>query len=398
MTQMDNTVMIRLSGRIDSANSAEIENDILKQLEGKTDTAVTLDVEELEYISSAGLRVILRVKKTWPDVRIINASPEVYEILETTGFTEMMTVEKAYKVISVEGCEVIGEGFNGKVYRVDKDNVVKVYKNADALADIQHEREVARLALILGVPTAISYDVVKVGDSYGSVFELLNARSFAKILADEPERMDWCVTEYINLLKKVHGITVPEGKLPSSKEKIVKWENEIRADLPEAESRKLEQLIAGMPDSDHMIHGDYHTKNIVLAGDEVLLIDMDTLCAGYPIYELAQMYNSYIGFSEYNPEIVRDFQGFSPETARTFWHKCLQAYFETEDEEKLKKLEDKIRCVSYTRLISWKYRHPSNNSEEDKVTAELWKSHLSELLERVDSLSFEDGDTDAQGG
>ena len=398
MTQMDNTVMIRLSGRIDSANSAEIENDILKQLEGKTDTAVTLDVEELEYISSAGLRVILRVKKTWPDVRIINASPEVYEILETTGFTEMMTVEKAYKVISVEGCEVIGEGFNGKVYRVDKDNVVKVYKNADALADIQHEREVARLALILGVPTAISYDVVKVGDSYGSVFELLNARSFAKILADEPERMDWCVTEYINLLKKVHGITVPEGKLPSSKEKIVKWENEIRADLPEAESRKLEQLIAGLPDSDHMIHGDYHTKNIVLAGDEVLLIDMDTLCAGYPIYELAQMYNSYIGFSEYNPEIVRDFQGFSPETARTFWHKCLQAYFETEDEEKLKKLEDKIRCVSYTRLISWKYRHPSNNSEEDKVTAELWKSHLSELLERVDSLSFEDGDTDAQGG
>ena len=123
-----------------------------------------------------------------------------------------------------------------------------------------------------------------------------------------------------------------------------------------------------------------------------------SLCAGYPIYELAQMYNSYIGFSEYNPEIVRDFQGFSPETARTFWHKCLQAYFETEDEEKLKKLEDKIRCVSYTRLISWKYRHPSNNSEEDKVTAELWKSHLSELLERVDSLSFEDGDTDAQGG
>ena len=398
MTQMDNTVMIRLSGRIDSANSAEIENDILKQLEGKTDTAVTLDVEELEYISSAGLRVILRVKKTWPDVRIINASPEVYEILETTGFTEMMTVEKAYKVISVEGCEVIGEGFNGKVYRVDKDNVVKVYKNADALADIQHEREVARLALILGVPTAISYDVVKVGDSYGSVFELLNARSFAKILADEPERMDWCVTEYINLLKKVHGITVPEGKLPSSKEKIVKWENEIRADLPEAESRKLEQLIAALPETDHMIHGDYHTKNIVLAGDEVLLIDMDTLCAGYPIYELAQMYNSYIGFSEYNPEIVRDFQGFSPETARTFWHKCLQAYFETEDEEKLKKLEDKIRCVSYTRLISWKYRHPSNNSEEDKVTAELWKSHLSELLERVDSLSFEDGDTDAQGG
>ena len=393
MTQKENTVTVKLSGRIDSTNSAEVESAVMKQLEGITDTVITLDSEELEYISSAGLRVILRLKKTWPDLRIINVSPEVYEILETTGFTEMMTVEKAYRVVDVEGCEVIGEGFNGKVYRIDRDNVVKVYKNADALADIQHEREVARLALVLGVPTAISYDVVKVGDSYGSVFELLNARSFAKILAEEPERMDWCVSEYINLLKKVHDITVPEGKLPASKDKIVKWLADIQKDLPEADYQKLEQLIAGVPETSQMLHGDYHTKNIVLADNEVLLIDMDTLCVGHPIFELAQMYNSYIGFSEYNPEIVRDFQGFSPETAATFWHKCLQAYFGTEDEEKLQKLEDRIRCVSYTRLLSWRYRHASGNTEEDRKTCELWKSHLAELLERVDSLSFdlEDG-------
>ncbi|MBR0085199.1 MAG: hypothetical protein IJL97_01480, partial [Lachnospiraceae bacterium] len=71
-------------------------------------------------------------------------------------FTEMMTVEKAYRVVSVEGCEEIGRGANGTIYRIDRDNVVKVYNNADALEDIQHEREVAKLALILGIPTAIS--------------------------------------------------------------------------------------------------------------------------------------------------------------------------------------------------------------------------------------------------
>ena len=58
-----------------------------------------------------------------------------------TGFSEIMQVEKAYRRVSVEGCEVVGEGANGKVYRVDRDNVVKVYKNADALEDIKHERE-----------------------------------------------------------------------------------------------------------------------------------------------------------------------------------------------------------------------------------------------------------------
>ena len=69
-------------------------------------------------------------------------------------------MEKAYRVVSVEGCEEIGRGANGTIYRIDKDNVVKVYNNADALSEIQHEREVARLALVLGIPTAIESAIV----------------------------------------------------------------------------------------------------------------------------------------------------------------------------------------------------------------------------------------------
>ena len=218
----NNNITISLSGRVDSGNAQSVESDILAQLAGCGNVGVVIDASKLEYISSAGLRVILRLKKSYHDLKIINVSSEIYDIFEMTGFTEMITVEKAYRVVSVEGCEVIGEGANGKVYRIDGDNVVKTYKNADALAEIQHEREVARLALILGVPTAISYDIVRVGDSYGSVFELLSASSFAKILAKQPERFDWCVNEYVKMLKKIHGIEVPEGKLPHIKNKILK--------------------------------------------------------------------------------------------------------------------------------------------------------------------------------
>ena len=161
---------IKLTGRIDSNNAAQIEKEIYGQLPEGENIPIVLDMENLEYISSAGLRVILRIKKTYPDLKITGVNSEVYEILDMTGFTEMMTVEKAYRVVSVEGCEEIGRGANGTIYRIDQDNVVKVYNNADALSDIQHEREVAKLALILGIPTAISYDVVKVGESYGSSF------------------------------------------------------------------------------------------------------------------------------------------------------------------------------------------------------------------------------------
>ena len=379
---------IDLTGRIDSNNAAQLEAKILKQLEGAKDTSVVLDAAGLDYISSAGLRVLLRVRKTHPSLRITNVSPEVYEILEMTGFTEMMTVEKAYRVVSVEGCEVIGRGANGTIYRIDQDNVVKVYKNADALADIQHEREVAKLALILGVPTAISYDVVKVGDSYGSVFELLNARPFSKILATEPEKMDWCVQEYVKMLKTIHGTLVPAGKLPDMRETAVGWARFMQDHLPEEAGRKLLAMVEAVPHDDHMIHGDYHTNNLELQNDEVLLIDMDTLAVGHPIFELGSIFNALIGFSELDHEIIRRFQGYDHETAETFWKKFLAAYLGTRNERKNREVEHKARIVGYTRLIRRSIRRGGLETENGRREIDHWTEELLTLLERTDTLLF----------
>ena len=379
---------IVLNGRIDSNNAQQAENEILAQLKGYDAPEVVLDAEKLEYISSAGLRVILRLKKNYPELRIINVNSEVYEILDMTGFTEMMTVEKAYRRVSVEGCEEVGRGANGNVYRIDQDNVVKVYKHADALADIQHEREVARLALILGIPTAISYDVVKVGDTYGSVFELLNARSFSKILASEPEKMDWCVEEYVKMLRKIHGTLVPKGKLPDMKDTAIGWVKFMQDYLPKEAGDKLLKLVEAVPQDDHMIHGDYHTKNIQLAGDEVLIIDMDTLAVGYPIFELGSMYNSFIGFSELFTDKFQKFQGFDYKTGREFWHRALGRYLETSCEKKIEEVENKARIIGYTRMIRRSIRRGGLENEEGRQEIALWKKNLLELLEKTDTLLF----------
>lgn len=284
----DGLIRIRLSGHIDSNNAEEIKSEIFAQIGEDTSSPVFVDAEHLEYISSAGLRILLQLRKNHPEMHIADVSPEVYEILDVTGFTQMMDVTRAYRSVSIEGAEVIGRGANGTVYRIDQDSVVKVYNDPDSIDDIQHEREVARLALILGIPTAISFDIVKVGDSYGSVFELLNASSFASILANEPERIDWCVCEYVKLLKKIHSTVVPEGKLPAMKDVVTGWADFMQDYLPEETGAKLEALVAAIPPDNHMIHGDYHTKNVVLTEDDVLLIDMDTLAVGDPVLNSPQ--------------------------------------------------------------------------------------------------------------
>lgn len=386
----DNQIVLYLSGHIDSGNAAEVEEELRQIVTDDVKTyPVLIDAENLEYLSSAGLRIILRLRKTNANIHIINVKPEVYDIFDMTGFTQMMTIDKAYRVVSVEGCEVIGRGANGTIYRIDKDNVVKVYNNENALEEIQNEREVARLALILGIPTAISYDVVRVGNSYGSVFELLNAKSFSKILANEPERIDWCVQEYVNLLRKIHSTLVPKGDLPDIKETVIGWAKFLEDYIPEEYAQKLMNMVKAVPHDDHMIHGDYHTKNIELVGDEVLLIDMDTLAVGHPVFELASMFNALIGYSECDPQIVLDFQGFDHDIASEFWQKSLRAYLDTDDEDFIRSVEDKARIVGYTRMIRRSIRRQGLETEKGKAEIQHWTDELLELLDRTDSLVFD---------
>lgn len=381
-------LVIALSGRIDSGNAPDAEAAILDLTKDEYGRAVTIDAQALEYISSAGLRVLLRLRKKYPEMRIINVSSDVYEILDMTGFNQMMTVEKAYRQVSIEGCEIIGRGANGTVYRIDGDNVVKVYTDADALEDIQRERELARLALVLGIPTAISYDVVRVGDSYGSVFELLDARSFSKILGTQPEKMDWCVQEYVELLKTIHGTLVPEGKLPDMKDTALDWANFMQEHLPPESGQKLVRLIEEVPRDNHMIHGDYHTKNLQLTGDEVLLIDMDTLAVGHPVFELGSMYNAFVGFGEYDPTLIERFMGFSADIAAEFWHRSLAAYLGYTNPEAVKAVEDKARIVGYTRMIRRSIRRGGLEDPEQAAAIDLWRKHLIDLLATTDTLLF----------
>ena len=175
--------IINLSGRIDSNNISEIENKILDSIKDYNGEIV-FDAKDLEYISSAGLRMILKVKKINDKTKVINCSSSVYEIFEMTGFSEMMDISKGFRTISVDNCEVIGDGFYGTVYRVDPETIVKVYKKPDCLDMVKREKELSRKAFVKGIPTAIPYDIVKVGDSYGSIFELLDCKSLDTLIKE----------------------------------------------------------------------------------------------------------------------------------------------------------------------------------------------------------------------
>lgn len=381
------TLTLYLTGRIDSTNAEAVEAELQKACADNPAEKYILDVEALEYISSAGLRVILRLRKEHADLKIVNASSEVYDIFEMTGFTEMMTVEKAYRRLSVAGCEVIGQGANGKVYRLDPDTIIKVYFNPDALPDIHRERELARKAFVMGIPTAIPYDVVKVDDGYGSVFELLNAKSFAALIKADPGMFDECVRRSVELLKKIHATELKPGDMPDQRQVALGWADFLKDYLPADQYEKLHALIAAVPEDHHMMHGDYHVKNVMLQNGESLLIDMDTLCMGHPIFELASIYLAYRGYGELDENLTTNFLGIPRETADAFLDTTFRLYFEGKDEAAVAAIMEKARVIGYTRMMRRTIRRMSDTPAGQALIAHC-RTQLADLLSRVDSLTY----------
>ncbi|MBQ9614295.1 MAG: anti-sigma factor antagonist [Lachnospiraceae bacterium] len=379
---------LHLPERVETTNAPEIEKQIAQVRAENPAEKVILDCSKLNYISSSGLRVILRLRKDLGDLEAVNVSPDVYEIFDMTGFTEMMTIRKAYRSISVDGCEVIGAGANGKVYRINEDTIVKVYLNPDSLPEIHRERELARTAFVLGIPTAIPYDVVRVGDGYGSVFELLNAKSFAQLLAKGEKPIDEIAKMSIDLLKLIHSTVVKPETMPDMKKVALNWASFLKDYLPEEYYTKLYSLVEAVPEDHHMLHGDYHLKNVMLQNGETLLIDMDTLCYGHPIFELASMYNAYCGYSETDNSISQSFLGIPHETAVEFWNKSLRLYLDGADEETVKSVEEKAMIIGYTRMMRRSIRRNGLNTEAGRIEIQNCKDHLLELLPKVDTLLF----------
>ena len=357
----DNVLTIFLEGRIDSNNAPELEKKLL-DIAAQNDSAskIQIDVDKLEYISSAGLRVLLKLRKEIKKpLPVINASNELYEIFSVTGFVELLEVHKKMREVSVEGCELIGEGANGKVYRLTKDEMIKVFQHKVTLEEIEAEREASRKAFLLGVPCAIAFDTVRCGDSYGTIYEMLNAKTLTEIISANPERVTELAKASALLLKQLHGIEVPEGQMPRASRLLHNTIDKLAKYLPLADIEKLHAIYNAIPEENHFIHNDYHVKNIMESNGELMLIDLGDAGAGNPVIDLIHCYMVFnligLGIKNKSDDDI-SFIGISYKDLHCFWKIFLETY--CGDPEKAESLNKKIEPYAMLMYLSVSAVHP----------------------------------------
>ena len=387
----DGKLRIRLEGRIDSENAERTLAEIRQALAENPGCEPVFDAGELTYLSSAGLRALLSIARNLGrKPAVVNVAPDVYEILEMTGFTELLDVKKKAREIRLDGCPVIARGAFGTVYRLDPDTIVKVYDPAYPTDLIRQEQNHARQAFLRGIPTAISYDIVKVGESSGVVFEMIKAANFNDLIRENPDRTEELIRRYAELILQIHAVEMAPGVLPEAKANYLKYLNELRDILPEDVHARVRELIEKMPEDLHVVHGDLHVRNVMESADGPMLIDMDTLSTGDPVFDLAGLYVSYVLFDERDPQDSVDFFGCSAEVSRAIWEKTAAVYFDGVPEENRREAEKRIRLAANLRFLYFIAVMKIGRPELEQIRTEDAVPRIRELAGQTDALAIRD--------
>lgn len=319
------TMVAAIQGSINSANAAEF-GDLLSALPGDAER-VTLDIAALDYISSAGLRVLLSLKKRCGQIplRILNANSEVMEIFNLTGFSEMMDILPACRKISIDGCEVIGRGACGECYRIDDETIIKLYYEDADPAWIEHEKALSKKAFVMGIPTAISYDIVEADGRRGVVYELIRSKTLAELIRTDRAGLDGYVAMYVDVCRRIGSIHTNDPEIPSFKDAN-------RADIAnitgitEEERRMLHRFLDLVPDGDTCIHGDLNINNIMVQDGECCLIDMGELSTGMPMFDLSRIVFSMV-YANSAPGEFNSFYKMESDEVTEIYQKFFRAYF-----------------------------------------------------------------------
>ena len=345
------SVTLILAGRLDTATSAKASADIERALATvPVISRLTCDAGQLEYISSSGLRILLSLAKRYKDFRITEVQSLVYEVLDTTGFTKIMTVERALRQLSVEGCEVIGVGGVGTVYRLDGDTIIKVFREGTTIEEVRREITMSKEAFVMGMPTALSFDVVRVGSQYGLVYELLQADTLSACIKREPERIDEFARKYAELFHQLHAIEVPGGSsVPCAIERERQQIRHIRRYFPQESIDLMLRIVDAIPDANRLLHLDLQTKNAMVQNGELMLIDMGEVGYGHPLLDLGHAYSAMVTLVGDYDKII----GMPRELGQKLWSRAIDYYLEGMPAEVVKQRKAQIEVVSCVRSFSW---------------------------------------------
>jgi len=344
-------IVIGVSGHIDSSNAAAFSEELTSLRDSSPEKKVELDLEGLQYISSAGLRVLLNLQKKEngnSKVRLSLVSDNIYKILDSTGFNRIFEVRRIPRDFTLGDAPEINRGGNGVVYRIDEDTILKLYYPNIPYSTVEDEQMTATNALVAGVPAAIAYDTVRCDDRYGVLFEMVKSDTLSKKIMDaSPEDVPVWGRKMGAFLKELHTIKADPKEFPSIKDIYIRNIRRLGDLITQEQMERIIGAIRSVPDRETLVHGDFHGRNVMVQEDgSFLLIDLTDLSYGHPAFDLYETCLTAHAGERFIGSI-----GLNVERAATVWDSLYREYTGIGEDSAITQKEQILGAFSCIRLL-----------------------------------------------
>ena len=380
LRQDTDNLRLEIKGRIDSTNAENVYSKVNLMRKQRPGGDVIFDCEGLEYISSAGLRILLMVQKKEPEkIKLINVSQEVNGILDLTGFSELFDISVALRDISNLEVRKLGTSGSIALYATNDDNLLKVYSHDTSQDVIEKERNYARAAFMCGVPTLIPYDIVKYNGCYGMLYEFPKATTVSALIGTSILKVDQYAREMGKFLKTLHSCRPEQDALPDIHNIFEGYALKMSQWFNNQEVRTLLGIIRSIPPCGTFVYGEFHPRSVFMQHGELLVIDMSGIGYGNPIYDLGTAYMNHVLAPETQ---IKRVTGLDAAQAKKFWQVMLRSYLDTDDDNMVQECETPIRVTALLRYALSPAIRPMTNEEIEKCVDQA----RSDIFPKADEL------------
>ena len=255
-----------------------------------------------------------------------------------------------FKPITLENAKLIARGGTGECYRIDEDKIVKLYYQDFPEDQIIEEKYCSRLALVSGIPTAISYDMVQCGNRKGVAYEMIGAKTVAEIMRDDPGRAEEMGIRTAQVAKLMHSAEGDKSRLISATYPV-RYALEKNTIFPASVVEGATAFMDELDRYDSFVHGDFQVNNIMIDGEESILIDMGGFGKGCPMFDLATMYFCMTDSPEAQEGGVSKFTGLPVSLHKVYWNALVREYFGCADPEEAMKTLPEARLMEKILLL-----------------------------------------------
>lgn len=225
--------------------------------------------------------------------------------------------ESLYKIkdFSSDSLTFLDKGSTGDIYSVSEDKVLKLFNKNFDKKFILSEFYLSTMAYNHGVKCPYPYDIVKVNNAYGIIYEWFHGVTLCSYINNNPKNFNIAIQQYFNLIKNTNNIECLDCTIPSAKQNILSKLKDISNIIGKDKYKQIKDLIDRIPESNHLLHGDPNVKNCIFVGDDLFFIDMGTIVKGSYIFDLASMLATYKFFNLITVDNDKNFYNWDTATS-----------------------------------------------------------------------------------